>query len=136
MNPVFRASIKSGKVIFDDVKQFNDYTQTLESKEVEVIVRTPKKPRSLAENSYYWGVIIKILSEQLGLSPDETHETLKYQFLKVHKSIIVQGKIEEFFFMRSTTDLSTKSMEEYLENIRMWAAEFLGCIIPLPNEIE
>ena len=36
----------------------------------------------------------------------------------------------------STTDLSTIKMEDYLMHIRVWASQFLGCFVPLPNEVE
>jgi hypothetical protein len=68
----------------------------------------------------------------MGLNKQETHEFLKHRFLT--KEILVKGKMYEV--TKSTTDLSTVEMEEYLETIRRWVIEDLKAIIPLPNEVE
>lgn len=44
-------------------------------------ITKPKRTRSLAENKYYWGIVIKILSDYTGFDPDEMHEVIKYKFL-------------------------------------------------------
>lgn len=38
--------------------------------------------------------------------------------------------------LRSTTDLTTIEMEEYLSKIRTWASMTLSCYIPEPNEVD
>lgn len=128
MNPIFRATIQKGKVIFDCVGLFNDYLTLLEGKEVDVIVRKHKKNRSNNQNAYYWGVCIKILSEELGYTDDEMHSALKMMFL--------QDNLRKIPTLKSTTSLTTVEFEEYLEKIRQWAAQELSCIIPLPNEVD
>jgi len=128
MNPIFRAVVQKGKVIFDRVGLFNDYLTLLEGKEVDVIVRKHKKNRSNNQNAYYWGVCIKILSEELGYTDDEVHEAMKMLFL--------QDNLRKIPTLRSTAALSTVEFEEYIEKIRQWAAQELSCIIPLPNEVD
>lgn len=78
-----------------------------------------------------WGVVVKMLSDEMGLIPEETHELLKGMFLK--KGVEVGGKRYEI--VKSTASLSIEEFEEYLEKIRLWAAVELNCEIPLPNEI-
>ena len=128
MNPIFCAVIKSGKVIFNNVKLFNDYISTFEGKDVEVIVRKFKKERSNQQNKYYWGVVISLLCETTGYFDEEMHDALKMMFLR--------DDTRKIPTLRSTANLTTVEFEEYLEKIRIWAVQELNCIIPLPNEVE
>ncbi len=95
------------------------------------------KSRSNPQNSYYWGVIIKLISEHLGYTTEETHEILKYKFLKIDFEIPQKSKAQTELvpISRSTTQLDTKEMEEYLSQVRMWASGDLGVFIPEPNEV-
>jgi|GEM_PF-770838 len=87
-----------------------------------------KQTRSQAQNSYMWGVVYKIMSDETGYLPDEVHQLMAKQFLSYES----QGEM----FVRSTTRLNTKEMEDYLENVRRFATVELHCFIPLPNETE
>lgn len=136
MNPVFSAKVEHGKLLMYGRQLFNDYLSTLEGKEVRVVVGKIKKQRTNRGNAYYWGVVIKLIGDEIGLSPEETHEALKLLFLKEHLDVRIGQNIEPIFYVKSTASLSTIEFEEYLENIRMWAASFLNCQIPEPNEVE
>ncbi len=127
MNPIFPGKIEKGKLLLDNVSSFNSYKTSFEGKRIQLILRKYKTQRSIPENNYYWGVIIKILADYLGYTPEETHEALKWKFLRKG------GKIET---VRSTTDLTTTEAEIYYENIRIWSLTEYQVKIPLPNEIE
>jgi hypothetical protein len=96
---------------------------------VEVVIRKYKSKRSNEQNSYYWGVVLDILSKHTGYESDEMHEILKFKFLRKR----INNDVE---YVQSTTKLNTAEMEEYLEKVRRWAATELSCNIPLPNECE
>ena len=128
MNPIFLASVIKGKLVYNNPEGLENYLQSLNDKSVDVLIRLPKKDRSHEQNRYYWGVIIRLLSEHLGYSDDEMHDALKMLFLKDESRKIPT--------LRSTTELSTTEFEKYLEEIRMWAAQLLGFYIPLPNEVD
>ena len=87
-----------------------------------------RKSRSNAQNSYYWAILVKYISDETGYSEDETHAKLAYKFLLVQDS--------KTPYVRSTTTLSTIEFEEYNEKIRQWASSFLSLSLPLPNEVE
>ena len=88
---------------------------------------------SSQQNRYYRGVVVKMIADELGyLRPDDVHEALKLEFLRVEADP-EHGK--PFAYGRSTTTLKTDEFEDYLERIRIWAASFCGLIIPKPNEI-
>ena len=91
-----------------------------------------KPTRSLAQGRYYWGVVLAYLSEETGFTKDEAHQLMQRQFLKYVKDV-PDGTSE--LFVRSTTSLNTIEMNEYIEQIRIFAVSELGCYIPEPNEI-
>ena len=73
MSPIFEAIIQKGKVVFRNVGLFNGFLISLEGKEIEVIVRRKKKSRSLPQNAYYFGVVVKLISETTGFTDEEAH---------------------------------------------------------------
>lgn len=106
--------------------------QNHEGKDIYVSISEPKSIRSEQQNKYYWGVVLDILSKEIGYETDEWHELLKNKFLS--REMVVKN--EAHVVGSSTTKLTTKGMEGYLEQIRRWAATELSISIPLPNEID
>ena len=129
MIPVFTGEVLKGQLRNYFTVRFQNYLKTLEGQKVEIIVRKQKTKRSDNQNSYYWGVVLDILSRHTGYESDEMHEILKFKFLRKRISDDVE-------YVQSTTKLNTAEMEEYLEKIRRFAAMDLFCVIPLPNECE
>jgi len=127
----FLANIKNLKISgLDNQMLWEKYRQTLKNT-VEVIVKQPKALRSLRQNRYYWGVVVEILCEYTGYSREETHEILKAKFLSDTKKV---GN-EIITYARSTTTLTTKEFENYLQRIREWAIIELQVNIPDPETI-
>ena len=88
-------------------------------------------PRSQSENKYYWGVIVKAISDYTGMFDDEVHDALKQKFLT--ESIVLKNGIE-MSYAKSTASLTTVEFEDYCRKIRIWANTDLGLNIPLPHE--
>jgi len=95
-------------------------------------IKKDRKTRSLAENRYYWGIILTYIADETGYSKEEAHQIFGRMFLRYDKQM-PDGTTEAF--VRSTTSLNTMELEEYLEKIRIFALSELGTYIPLPNEI-
>lgn len=125
--PIHKGIALNGKFKLHNRDRFDDWIKGLQG-DIEVIVRKPQQPRSLKENNYYWGVIIKMISEETGAFPDDVHYELKRMFLKQSGDKIP--------VLISTTDLSTTEFEDFLSKVRIWAANELGIMIPQPNECE
>lgn len=109
--------------------------QNLGSGFVEIIIRLAGK-RSSPQNRYYWGAMLPIVKDGLKgvgieMSKEQTHELLKYKFIK-REFITSEGDILQS--IGSTTELSTKEFNEYIESIQIWSAEYLNVNIPDPNE--
>lgn len=93
-------------------------------------------PRSTALNSYYWAVVIHIISEETGMTPEEAHEEMKQLHLPKRLTALRGNGRLNFprVFDGTTTDLSNAEEWEYIENIQRWAAmEPLCCVIPDPT---
>lgn len=128
--PRFRGEVRQGKLYIYNEHIFNQYLQGLTGL-LDVVVRPFKSPRSLQQNRYYWGVAIKIMCDATGHDPELMHEILKNRFL-LQRNFVVGEFIEA---PKSTTQLTTEEMTNYLKNIQQWAAE-LGIYIPDPGEVE
>ncbi len=131
LTPQFYGTVRNGKLTLQNATKFGGYLTTLEGKEVALIVKKAEYVRSNAENRYYWGVIVRMVSDEMGIIPEEAHEFLKGLFLKV--GVEAQGKRYEI--ARSTANLSIADFEDYCEKCREWGANELSLVIPFPNEI-
>ena len=126
------AFIKNGNVTYQNKELFDDHMLSYEGKTVVITVGEQKKRRSLNLNSYYWAVVVKLLSEETGYDKDEMHEVLKSMFLRTRyqiKGVWVDST-------KSTTKLTHKEMSEFIEDVKRFASTTLGVYIPDPNEVE
>ncbi len=127
--------VDDGKlVIFSRADMVKDL-QSIGSGFMEIIIRFAGK-RSDQQNKYYWSAIIPIVKEGLKgvgieMSKEQTHELLKYKFLK-REFITSDGDILQS--VGSTTELNKVEFSEYKESIQQWASEYLNVNIPDPNE--
>ncbi|MFA4990580.1 MAG: hypothetical protein WC579_01550 [Candidatus Paceibacterota bacterium] len=118
--------IQNGKILM--TQSLLDAIRKNEGRQVVIEIKRyyPKKDRSAQQNRYMWGVVYQILSDFTGHSPEEIHEAMKYEFLL--------EKGSKLKIPKSTTELSTIEMEDYLSKIREFASMELGVYIPSPNE--
>lgn len=91
--------------------------------------------RSIAENKFFHGVVIPILAEHTGYNPAEMKEILKAKFLSETRVIDTVHGMAEIQYIKPTSSLTTIEFEAFLDKIRMWAAQELSCVVPLPNEV-
>jgi hypothetical protein len=85
--------------------------------------------RSSQANRYYWGVVMAILSKELGYTPEETHEAVKAKFRG--REDVTTGLV-----IARSTKTNSRDFWEYVEQVRQWSHAFLGVYIPEPNERE
>jgi hypothetical protein len=124
------AKILNGKFHFGDKSKLEYDTHRYEGKTVELTIKEFKPKRSNQLNQYYWGVVIRLVSDYTGFSKEETHELLKFKFLK-HKVLVGD---EWYDTTKSTTKLNNQEMIGYIEKIQQFAAEEFYIYIPDPNE--
>lgn len=91
---------------------------------------SPKRSSNL--NAYYWGVVVKTISEATGYEADEVHALLAAKFLPP-RIITIGGETQAI--RAQTSRLPTVDFQGYVEAIKRWAAQELeGLYIPDPNE--
>jgi hypothetical protein len=106
----------------------------------EVDIKPRRNTRSLAQNAFYWSCVCTPFADFLSAqdyelnTPEEAHEILKAKFLT---RPVVRPDTGELIgrIVRSTTDLSTEEMTDYIERCRAWLLDFFGVMTndPLPE---
>ena len=107
----FAGKIKQGKLTLDDNLGFRDYLYLIEG-DVHLEIKPAEKVRSPQQNAYY-RVIIRILSNELGYTEQEMHETIK-----------------DKYDIGSTKQLSVDEFTEFIEIIKRWAVTDMGIVLP------
>lgn len=97
--------------------------------EVTVRVEEFRSRRSSQANRYYFGAVLREISEHTGYEVDELHEYFKKKFNPVTFSM---GSDEEVIG-GSTRKLNTNQFYEYVERIRRFAETELGVSTPDPD---
>lgn len=123
---------KDGHIVPYDLDAFKSTLRKLDGKDLFCVLESIYKQRSLQENRYLFGVVIKILREETedfgGWDAHEVYRWLEWKFLNDYP-----GKPEPWKLIK---ELSTVNFEELMDRVREWASVELGCYIPLPNECE
>lgn len=117
-----------------DIEWLTSHLEDLDpEKYYSVEIKKYRNTRSQHQNAYYWGVVVNILSKELGYDSDEIHEILKAKF-NTKKTILPNG--EEVEHVDTTTNKDTYEFNLYIEEIQRWASQELGIYIPDPEEFE
>lgn len=128
--------ISNKKVV--NMSEFKAAFNQLKDGKHMVTVKDIRK-RSVPQNSYYWAVVVPAVRKGLydiGFDEVQTdqdaHRLLKRQFIR--RQIVNRQTGEVVGFTGSTTELTIPEMNDYIERICKWSAEYLGIYIPSPNE--
>lgn len=127
LSPIFAGFVENGKLKLKEPEAFRKFISNLAG-DVEVVVKKFVPHRSKNQNKYYWGVVLKMISNHLGFFPEEVHESLKMKFLRIQETPIQ--------IARSTNSLTTAEMADYIAQIQMWAASELSLTIPQAHQVE
>ena len=130
--------VEGGKLKIRNRQQLEAELSRWKDGELLITIERAHATRSLAANAYYWAVIVHILSEHTGYSPDDMHAILKAKFLP-KKLAVMDGNgviVDELVIGGTTTTLNKIQFGDYLEAIRVWAATELGMEFPSPREYE
>ena len=122
-------TVLKGKFVPDNRDAFIMDFQRNEGRRLTVAVAREVRDRSNPQNKYYWGVVIKLLSDWAGYEPEEMHESLKDRFLAMPDART------GLRISHSTTKMTTNEFSEYIETVKRFAAEN-GINIPEPGQIE
>lgn len=118
-----------GRLVLDRRDAFRESLHALAGQRVEVTVRKARTQRSNQANRYYWGVVITLIADALGYTPEEAHEAVAFHLLRVHEDTKLPRR-------RSTATLSVEDFARYVEDVKRFAASDLGVFIPDANTID
>ena len=109
-------------------KILNDFTdEIILGKEFIITVAKLVYKRTLKQNSLYW-IWIEFLRLDSGNEKDDIHNDLKERFLEPQITTVFGRKKVRY----TTTGLTTKQFNEYLEKIRLFVLDFTDNEIDLP----
>ena len=98
---------------------------------MSVEVKRHKKSRTQAQNRLMW-MWYGVICDATGNEPEDLHEQMKVRVLGVEKKVILGQAI---IVPRSTKDLDTQGMTNFLEAIEALAVE-LEVALPIPDETD
>ena len=130
MRKTFYGNIKNNRLQIIDRPAFDMVVSALEVKQVELSIGDLGKNRSIPQNNYLHGVIIKMISDHTGMFPEDVKEHLKKKFLTAEFQF--NGRVYEY--IRHTAGLKTDEFEDFCEKCRIYAAQEWKIYLPLPNE--
>ncbi len=133
---VATGAVKDGRLFIRNRRAFDEQVKTMrEGWELEICVKRVRATRSLEQNAFYFGVVVHLLSEHTGYTPDEIHEFCKAKFIP--RRLVLANRngevVDEYVLGSSTRSLTTVEFAEYVSDIQQWAAETLDVVIPDPN---
>ncbi len=119
MRRIFKGKLVSGIFIPNDGNLYTNHIISMDGESVEVTITKPIKRRSKHQNSYYWGVVLKIIGEYLGLEAEDVHDAFK-----------------TLFSIKTTSKMTTDEFERHIERVVRFSCSELGCYIPEIDECE
>lgn len=129
---VFYACVGNDLTIrFVNMQKVKTHLLALRGKTVEVTITQRRNHRTLSQNAYYRGVVLPVIAEHCGYSGKSELDSLHARFAEMFLP-----KIGMLQIRKSTSDLDTREMTDFIENIRRYAAEELGVYVPSPGEVE
>lgn len=126
----YYSDVKGGNLQTNVRKKIAEELKQFEGKRIQIRIEKLKSKRSIQQNRYWW-LAMTILGNELGYSKEETHELMKFKFLKRERVIEKTGEILEY--IESTTTLSKPDFADMVTDMVRWAAS-MGIVIPLPGE--
>ena len=112
--PKIRAEVKGQKLSFNKTNKdlLNKVLKQYEGKSVEIVIKRKRNKRTSNQNAYYWGVVLKLVSEHTGETKLNLSLIFRKMFLKKEIRKIIGKKIT---IIRGTSKLESDEFAEYIE---------------------
>lgn len=116
-----------------------------EDQQVEVCIRPRRARTSLPQHRYYRGVVVAMLVQEMRnqgvqglhggpITGEQVHQMMAMKFLR--DSVCINEETGECIdVVKSTADLTTAEMAQFVDWVRDWAYEVFGLEIPDPKAI-
>lgn len=141
LTPIHLGKILNGKFVPDNPEFFKVDLEGLEGLDIAVTVTVVRRTRSLELNKFYFGQIVRPLTEFFNrektlnriVDTDFVHELLKAKFLGLEK-IPVAGEIVEK--INSSRKLTNKEFVDYCDFCMAWCNELFNLNLDWPEPKE
>jgi hypothetical protein len=132
---VVDAHIKAGVLMIPDRQQLRAALKRWPDGPVEVEVRPHLETRRARANRYYWGVVLKMMAEEMEQSAEDVHEVCKLRHNSKHLdgTFALVGTVQ---IAQSTAKLDINAFSLYLERVMLDGNEYLGIVFPPPRKSE
>lgn len=106
---------------------------------VIVTIQPRKKKRSLSQNSYLH-MLLQMIADETGNSLEVIKTTIKAMYAKKELTdkhgdpLIDENTGEAAYYIQETSDMSVEEMMLLTENVKEFARDFLGMVLPEPSE--
>ncbi len=121
-----------------EVFVYKDLKDSFESgAKVTVEVKTRRKPRNLDQNAYLH-MCLQMIADETGNSLEVVKTTVKAMYAKKpmldkdDEPIYDKNTGEPAMYIQDTRDMSTTECFTFTENVRMFAIDFCGLVLPDP----
>ena len=121
--------------VIRNIRQRDKFIDQLKGQRLpfKALVQDMYPVRTLDQNAYLFGVVYKMIADEVGHSVDEIHE---YLSLKFRISYYFDSRTKQMVFERtSTTQDNINSFWDYVEQVSAWSWQFLHIQIPHPSEV-
>lgn len=119
---------KDGQIVMEH--SFDYLTAKLANGVYTLSIKRKTKPRTISQNALMW-MWFKCMEEHTGTPKEDFHDYYKTQYLK--RYIEIGGRLVRV--IRSTTELNTIEMTDYLNKIQADAATEFKINLPLPADM-
>lgn len=126
----FGGTVSKGVLTLDDPIRWRGVLAHHEGRRVTITVRREQQVRTLAQNRYYWSVVVPIFGEWSGEDKDAAHETLKSLHLVVEHELPTGELVRK---AGETKVLTIEEFSQYVERVCVWLAQ-QGVYVPPAGE--
>jgi hypothetical protein len=134
----FVCPVVDGRIPERDAKRIGEAICKLDGKRVVISIEEAKRKRSSQQNRYYWGCVVKLITDAFRDAGNMVNSEDTHDFLKAHvgklSQVFVTAEGEVLRGPGSTAKLTTTEFSNYIEAVRAWAADMLDLKIPSPDE--
>ncbi|SHJ06849.1 hypothetical protein SAMN05443429_108114 [Cruoricaptor ignavus] len=137
MAKTIESRVENGKLMLNR-SIFKQALQTFEGKEISITIRRIAPTRTLAQNRFYWGVIIPFFQElflrewQEFHDIQQTHRILSAWCVYEERVNPATGEVEKI--PKGTSELTTIEWLEFERKMAQKAMDYFGEVLPIPNE--
>ena len=130
------AHITAGVLVIPSRQQLRAALKHWPDGPVEVEVRPHLETRRARANRYYWGVVLKMMAEEMGQSAEDVHEIEKMRHNSKPAPDDLPMATYGAYIPQSTAKLDIHAFSLYLERVMLDGNEYLGIVFPPPRKSE